>query len=419
MLARLLEEMVQIGRIGLAVGTGPQTTFGAVPIDEPWLDVGLRIRDRWTAAKIALDPELRLGEAYVDGNLTLQWGTLPALMEIIGRNIARRPGRPGRTGLRGLLGRFSHGGNSLARSRSNVEHHYDHEAAFYRLFLDRDMQYSCAYFTRPDLGLDEAQEAKKRHIAAKLDLRDGQHVLDIGCGYGGMALSLARAADVRVTGITLSKEQLRIARERVAAEGLEDRVHFRLADYRTVRGGFDRIVSVGMFEHVGREHFDQYFATIRNLLTDDGVALVHSIGRRDCGPGSDRWIEKHIFPGGYIPSASEALAAAEAADLWATDMEVLRLHYAETLRHWRKRAEARRDEIVGMYGERFERMWQWYLASCEMGFRWNGLMVFQLQLTRAIDALPITRDYMARAENALGGRSIKRIEPEQEVAGTC
>lgn len=416
MLGRLLDGMVEVGRVAIVVGDRPQSSFGAVPIDEPWLDVCLHVRDWRTAASIALDPELRLGEAYMDGSLWLEWGTLPALMEIIGRNLARRPRR---RGLFDLVGMFARGGNSIARSRSNVEHHYDHSAEFYRLFLDQDLQYSCAYFARPDLSLEEAQEAKKRHIAAKLDLRDGQHVLDIGCGYGGMALTLARSADVRVTGITLSKEQLRVARERAAVEGLEARVHFRLADYRTVRGCFDRIVSVGMFEHVGREHFTHYFSTIRNLLADDGIALVHAIGRRDCGPGSDRWIEKHIFPGGYIAATSEALSAAEAADLWVTDVEILRLHYAETLRCWRERAEAHRDTIVAMYGDRFYRMWQWYLASCEMGFRWNGLMVFQVQLARSVDALPVTREYIARAENALGGRGVKRIEPEQEVAGTC
>jgi cyclopropane-fatty-acyl-phospholipid synthase len=420
MLRDLLEAMIEVGRLSVTIGSEPPFSVGAVPIDMPELDVAIRIKDRVTANLLALDSEYQLGESYVAGSLVIERGTLDTFMELIGRNLSRRPtmGILGRARdlIAGLLART----NSLGQARRNVAHHYDLSEAFYRLFLDEDLQYSCAYFAEAGMTLEAAQAAKKAHIAAKLDLRPGARVLDIGCGWGGLALSLARMADVHVTGITLSVEQLRVARARAAAAGLTDRVRFELIDYRQMADRFNRIVSVGMFEHVGRAHYGDYFGAIDGLLADDGVALVHSIGRKDQGPGSDRWTREHIFPGGYIPAASEALIALEATGLWLTDLEVLRLHYAETLRQWRLRAAAKRTAIEAIYDARFYRMWEYYLASCEMSFRFNGLMVFQLQIAREVDSLPITRGYIAEAEQGLRGASApqerKRVQGQRAAA---
>jgi cyclopropane-fatty-acyl-phospholipid synthase len=290
--------------------------------------------------------------------------------------------------------------NDRNASKRNVAHHYDLSYDLYRRFLDEDMQYSCAYFARPDMTLEEAQSAKRAHIAAKLRLTPGQRVLDIGCGWGGLALELAGKHGVRVLGITLSQEQLAIARRRAAEAGLEHLTEFQLIDYRDVKGTFDRIVSVGMFEHVGVPHFREYFEAVRKLLKPDGVALIHSIGRH-MGPGlTQAWIRKYIFPGGYIPALSEVTPVVEKAGLWITDVEILRLHYAETLRHWRERFVKAWPEIASVYDERFCRMWEFYLAFSELAFRYTGHMVFQMQLTRRVDALPITRDYIYEAERA-------------------
>lgn len=420
MLRELLGRMIEVGRLVVFIGSEPAFSVGAVPIDMPQLDVAIRVKDRWTANLLALDPEYQLGECYMAGSLVIERGTLDTFMELIGRNLGRRPGAGilgrARELAAGMLART----NSLGQARRNVAHHYDLSEAFYRLFLDEDLQYSCAYFAKAGMTLEAAQAAKKVHIAAKLDLRPGARVLDIGCGWGGLALTLAQTADVDVTGITLSVEQLRAARDRAAAAGLADRVRFELIDYRQLAGQFDRIVSVGMFEHVGREHYDDYFGAIDRLLADDGVALIHSIGRKDQGPGCDRWTHEHIFPGGYIPAASDALVALEASGLWLTDLEVLRLHYAETLRHWRQRASSNRAAIEAIYDARFYRMWEFYLASCEMGFRWNGLMVFQLQIARDVTTLPITRAYIGETEerfhraSSVAGR--KRVQTRRTIA---
>jgi cyclopropane-fatty-acyl-phospholipid synthase len=295
--------------------------------------------------------------------------------------------------------------NPATRSRSNVAHHYDLNGRLYSLFLDRDRQYSCAYFPRGDETLEEAQAAKKRHIAAKLCLdRPDLSVLDIGCGWGGMALTLARDYGARVTGITLSTEQLAEARHRAAAEGLEDRVSFELLDYRAMDRRFDRIVSVGMFEHVGVPYYRAFCETVARCLAPDGVALLHAIGRSD-GPGSTNpWIAKYIFPGGYCPALSEVLPPIENTGLVTTDIEILRLHYAETLRHWRWRFAANRDAIASLYDERFCRMWEFYLAGAELSFRREGGMVFQIQLAHDQRAVPLTRDYIAAAEHVEAGR---------------
>ncbi|WP_108683528.1 cyclopropane-fatty-acyl-phospholipid synthase family protein [Methyloceanibacter sp. wino2] len=289
--------------------------------------------------------------------------------------------------------------------RRNVAHHYDIDGSLYDLFLDPDRQYSCAYFEEDGQSLEDAQEAKKRHIAAKLNLSDGMRVLDIGAGWGGLALYLAKTAHVDVTGITLSEEQLKVARDRAAAEGLSKAVRFELCDFRNLEGQFDRIVSVGMFEHVGTAHYRQFFRQLDRLLTDQGVALVHSIGQFDAPTATNPFIAKYIFPGGYIPALSEVMPAIEREGLLTTDVEILRLHYATTLRHWRQRFRSAWHTAAEKFGERFCRMWEMYLACSETGFRYQKLMVFQIQLAKSVDALPLTRDYMTDRERDLRARA--------------
>ena len=401
LLERLLARQIRIGRLTVLGPGSRHRVFGMVPPDAPHLDVTVRLKDRLTALKIALWPDLYVGKAYMDATLTIEQGRLEDLLEIGLRNTAGPPRRSllGR-GRRALLHRL-HQANSGARARRNVVAHYDLSNVLYFNFLDEDRQYSCAYFATPELTLEEAQQAKKAHIAAKLLLQPGQRVLDIGCGWGGMALTLARIGQGQVTGITLSAEQLAVARRRAEAAKLDHRVSFALEDYRALTGRFDRIVSVGMFEHVGTPYYQAFFDKIAGLLTEDGVAVTHAIGRMD-GPGlTNAWIRKYIFPGGYVPALSEVLPAVERAGLWVTDLEILRLHYAETLRHWRARFTANLDAIREKYGERFCRMWLFYLTASEMSFRHDGLMVFQLQLARSIDAVPLTRDYITARERAL------------------
>ena len=294
--------------------------------------------------------------------------------------------------------------NSIHIARRNASHHYDLSNLLYQQFLDPDLQYSCAYFSDPRLSLAEAQDAKKQHIAAKLLLKPGRRVLDIGCGWGGLALSLAQVEKVHVLGVTLSPAQLAVARQRARQAGLEQQVKFALLDYREIKGRFDRIVSVGMFEHVGTPHYSQFFGAVSQLLADDGVALIHSIGRKDGPDVTSSWIRKYIFPGGYIPALSEVTPAIERAGLWITDLEILRLHYAQTLRHWRERFLANRRKVLEIYDERFCRMWEFYLAISEMSFRYGGLMVFQAQLTRRVDVVPLTRDYVSQRNDLLAER---------------
>jgi len=284
--------------------------------------------------------------------------------------------------------------NPASRSKANVAHHYDLSAELYDLFLDADRQYSCAYFATGTETIDEAQEAKKQHIARKLLISPGMRVLDIGCGWGGMAMTLARDYGARVVGVTLSEEQIKLGRERVKAAGLEDRIELRLQDYRDVDGRFDRIVSVGMFEHVGVPHYRTYFDKVYELLEDDGVALIHTIGRTTPPSITSDWITKYIFPGGYVPAMSEVMTRVEKADLYTTDIEVWRLHYAETLKAWRVRFMARAEEAAALYDERFVRMWKYYLLAAELTFRYDHQCVFQFQLARRQEAVPLTRDYL-------------------------
>ena len=389
-----LASLMREGSMTVRIGGGRAFTVGS---GEPKLTVS--IADYRTAARIGANPALALGEAWMDGKVKVEDGSIYDLLDLIGLNLKYR--KRARLGpVRRLAGDLFQQWNARRQARRNVAHHYDLSGELYRRFLDEDMQYSCAYFADEDMTLEEAQAAKKRHIAAKMLIRPGDQVLDIGCGWGGMGLTLAEEYGAEVTGVTLSTEQLAVARQRAERRGLENRARFELTDYRDVAGPFDRIVSVGMFEHVGRPNYQAYFDTIARLLTDEGVAVVHSIGRSDGPSLMQPWIAKYIFPGGYIPALSEVLPAVERAGLIVTDVEILRLHYAETLRHWRDRFEARRAEIAELYDERFCRMWDFYLAASEIAFRHRDHMVFQLQLARKIDAVPVTRDYIGPAESA-------------------
>jgi cyclopropane-fatty-acyl-phospholipid synthase len=347
-------------------------------------------------ARLLANPGLGAAEAYMDEDLVLEQGTAYDLLQIVGRSGARGPKGRGSwlKRSRKAIQRRIQQANGRVASRRNVAHHYDLSNDFYRRWLDADMQYSCAYFARPDMTLEEAQLAKKRHIAAKLLLEPGCKVLDIGCGWGGMALTLAQENGAEVLGVTLSTEQLALARERAQAAGLADRVRFELQDYRDVQGPFDRIVSVGMLEHVGAPNLGAYFRTVKRQLSPDGVALIHSIGRMSPPSVTNAFTEKYIFPGGYIPAMSEVTTAIQDAGLWVTDLEILRVHYAETAKVWRERFLAD-PEIPKLYDGRFRRMWEFYLAGAEMGFRYGTHMVMQMQLTHRVDGAPITRDYLA------------------------
>jgi cyclopropane-fatty-acyl-phospholipid synthase len=389
-LARLLRKVIRIGRLtviapdGAAIAAGDSAATAGVTV---------RIRDWRTLRRLVIDPEMALGEGYMDGGITVEGGGISDLLDLVGRNLETRGGHP--TSVSGALREHIAPRNGRAAARRNAAHHYDLSLELYRRFLDQDLQYSCAYFERPDMSLEEAQAAKKRHIAKKLLLAPGHRVLDIGCGWGGLALTLAQDDGVDVTGVTLAREQLAVAQDRARRAQLEDRVRFRLEDYRDIDGEFDRIVSVGMFEHVGKLNYQAYFDAIARLLSDTGVAVVHAIGHTRPTGGTASWIAKYIFPGGYIAALSEVLPAIERAGLWVTDIEILRLHYAETLKAWRGRFAAHRSEIARIYDERFCRMWEFYLAVSEMAFRHRGCMVFQIQLAKRVDALPITRDYMS------------------------
>jgi cyclopropane-fatty-acyl-phospholipid synthase len=395
----MLRRFVRVGRLSVTWPDGGTTTYQGVAGPE----ARLRLRDAATIRRMVRNPGLAVGEAYMDGGLAPDGCAIYDVLDVLQSNDAgggpRRHPMLAVNAALGLAGRRIAQFNPAHRARRNVAHHYDLNKRLYSLFLDRDRQYSCAYFPRGDESLEEAQAAKKRHIAAKLRLdRPDLRVLDIGCGWGGMALTLARDFGARVTGITLSTEQLEEARARAEAAGLADRVSFALMDYRAVHDRFDRIVSVGMFEHVGVTHYRQFFAVVARCLEPDGVALLHAIGRSD-GPGfTNPWIAKYIFPGGYCPALSEVFPAIERSGLIATDIEILRLHYAETLRHWRRRFAANRDAIETIYDERFCRMFEFYLAGSELSFRRQGGMVFQIQMARDQHAVPFTRDYIGVAE---------------------
>lgn len=400
-LQRVVERLVITGNLSVTGPNGATYKFG----DGSGEHVHVVIRTKHAERAIALDPMLALPEAFMEGEFDVVEGDILGVLRIAFENMG-----PSGTieaawtkaveGLRHAFRRF-HQLNTASRSKRNVQRHYDLSGEIYRLFLDQDMQYSCAYFERPDMTLDEAQLAKKRHIASKLCMKPGQNVLDIGCGWGGLGLYLARNFDAEVLGVTLSTEQLAVATERARENGLDNHAHFELRDYRDLTERFDRIVSVGMFEHVGVNHYRTFFEKCAQLLKPDGVMVLHSIGRSGPPYATNAFIRKYIFPGGYIPALSEVLPVIEKSGLMVADIEILRLHYAETLKNWRQRFMANRERAKEIYDERFCRMWEFYLAGSEAAFRWQDLIVFQVQLTRRNDTVPLTRDYIGKCEKAL------------------
>jgi cyclopropane-fatty-acyl-phospholipid synthase len=401
LLQKALALIVRTGTLRVTTVAGNSFSVGDGTGPAP----AVRFASRAAEFGILIDPELRFGEAFMNGTLIVEKGSIADVLALVmSQASALRPPRwAWPQWLARYLARRLRQLNPRKRARRNVAHHYDLDGRLYALFLDADRQYSCAYFESPDQSLDDAQLAKRRHIAAKLLLSPGHRVLDIGSGWGGLALYLAEMCGTRVEGVTLSREQFTVSRARAHEKGITDKVDFRLADYRDVTGRFDRIVSVGMFEHVGVNFYDVFFRKCAKLLADDGVMLLHSIGRAE-GPGyTNPFIRKYIFPGGYIPALSEVLPAIERSGLLLTDIEILRLHYAETLKAWRERFLARREEAERLYDARFCRMWEFYLSSAEMAFREQGMMVFQAQLTRRQGVVPITRDYIMREEARLRG----------------
>ena len=376
----------------------------------------VRLKKAGLNYSLALNPPLHIPEAYMDGDLVIEDGTLYDFVELAARNYGHFENFPLANALRriGIGSRKIKQYNPIGVAQRNVAHHYDLSGELYDRFLDRDRQYSCAYFLDPEDDIDTAQANKRRHLASKLLLDEpGLRVLDIGSGWGGLGLYIAGLGDADVTGVTLSTEQHRVANERARAAGLDGRVRFELRDYRTLESRFDRIVSVGMFEHVGKRNFAEFFEKLGDLLTDDGVALLHSIGRLGTPAPINPFVRKYIFPGADLPALSEITPIVERAGLLCTDVEILRLHYAETLRRWREAFSARREEVAEIYDERFCRMWELYLVICEMGFRCMGLMVFQMQLTKSLDAVPITRDYMFDWERA---QAAKERSPAPDLA---
>lgn len=388
MIEALLSKMIKTGDFTAHLPGGRVIKAG----DGAGPPVAIRINSR--GLRRLANPSLGLGEGYMEGDIVFEQGTIDQLLTIVGESGGRKPKRGSAlTRFRKALKRRIQQVNDRVASRRNVAHHYDLSNDLYRRFLDTDMQYSCAYFERPDMTLEEAQAAKKALIGRKLLIQPGMKTLDIGSGWGGLSMTLAKDFGAQMTGVTLSTEQLALAKERAAKAGLADKTDFRLTDYRDLNEKFDRIVSVGMLEHVGAPNFRTYFETIAKLLDEDGVALVHSIGKMH-GPGAtNAFTQKYIFPGGYIPGLSEIVTAIEQAGLWITDVEILRLHYAETCRIWRERFMADPD-IPTMFDARFRRMWEFYLAGAELGFRHGGHMVFQIQLAKKRDGAPLTRDYL-------------------------
>ena len=402
----LLRGMLQrIIRKGALTIIGPSGRSYIVGEGAP--SVTIRVLDTSSIPQILLNPDLGFGEAYMDGALTFEGGDIYDFLDLCFINLGWSSGTglmQVRAALRRCFRRISQH-NPIPVASANVAHHYDLSDTLYDLFLDADRQYSCAYFISPDDTLEVAQEQKKRHLAAKLLLHPGQRILEIGSGWGGLAIYLAQVGGADVTGLTLSTGQCAYARRCAQEACIDEQVRFELKDYRQQDGRYDRIVSVGMFEHVGVGHYREYFEKLRNLLEDDGVALIHTIGRADGGGASNAWINKYIFPGGYVPALSEILPAIERAGLYVTDIEVLRLHYAETLKAWRLRFNANRERVAEIYDNRFCRMWEFYLAGCEAAFRHGGLINFQLQLSKRVDAVPLTRDYALEWERSHSGKT--------------
>jgi cyclopropane-fatty-acyl-phospholipid synthase len=408
LLVAFLRRYLRRGTFQVTTAAGNRRTFG----DGSGAAVAVRFRSASAQRAVLFDPELKLGEAYMDGSLVVERGSIADVLALLLRQepvAAPRWASPPHAAR--LLFRRLQQFNPRPRARRNAAHHYDLDGRLYRLFLDGDQQYSCAYFESPDVSLDDAQLAKKRHLAAKLFIEPSSTVLDIGCGWGGLALYIAEICGAQVTGITLSKEQHACAQARAAERGRPRDATFKLIDYRDVDGRFDRIVSVGMFEHVGVGFYRAFFDKCASLLAEDGAMLLHFIGRKTSPGITNPWIAKYIFPGGYIPALSEVLRPIERAELIVTDIEVLQLHYAKTLKAWRERLLAHRDEVARLYDQRFVRMWEFYLASSEMSFRSGDMVVFQIQMTRRKGITPATRDYIAREEARLRALEASQSPP--------
>ena len=411
-LSHMMKSFVRVGTLKVIDADGRVHVFSGAPGP----NVTMRLSDKSLYHKLVFNPELNAGEAYMDGRLTFEDSTLRDFLTLISINRISLGSYPVQRVLRRgsrFFKRFQQA-NPIGKAQQNVAHHYDLGNDFYRLFLDEGMQYSCAYFLSDDDTLEQAQRNKLRLLAAKLDLSPGLRVLDIGCGWGELALYLAAMNDVEVVGVTLSKEQYERAQSRAQSAGMGDRVRFELKDYRELAGRFDRIVSVGMFEHVGVHHYGEFFAKINDLLDDDGIALIHSIGHMSPPGTASPWLRKYIFPGAYSPALSEVFDAVERNSLWVTDLEILRLHYAQTLAHWIQRFEANRDKIEAMYDEKFGRMWEFYLISAEIMFRTGSQLVFHIQLARKRDAVPIVRDYITEAQ-----RTYTKLESGNPVPRTA
>ncbi len=398
LLSRILKRVIRIGTLEVIDANNKHHRFTGAPGPE----VTIRLHKRSLHTKLYLNPDLYVGEAWMDGTLTIEKGTLSAFANIIAANMQFASDDPFyalHERISRIVRRWQQY-NPVRASRQNVSHHYDLPDWLYDIFLDRNQQYSCAYFNSPQDDLETAQQNKQNHLAAKLLLEPDHKVLDIGSGWGGLALYLAEAGGGDVTGLTLSGEQLKIAKKRAQESSLADKAHFHLRDYREEDGTYDRIVSVGMFEHVGVNHFDEFFSSVKRLLADDGVCVIHSIGRMNGPSSTSAWIRKYIFPGGYSPALSETIAAIETSGLWVTDVEILRLHYAQTLKAWRQRFAAKQGVVAKRMGERFCRMWEFYLAISEAVFRHGDHYVFQIQIAKRRDAVPLTRDYINQWEAA-------------------
>jgi cyclopropane-fatty-acyl-phospholipid synthase len=403
----MMKSFIRVGSLTVIDAEGRVHVFAG----SPGPNVTMRLADPSLYYKLFLNPELHAGEAYMDGRMSFENSTLRDFLTLFSMNRLSLGSYP----LQKVLRRISRGlksfqqANPIGKAQSNVSHHYDIGNDFYRLFLDKGMQYSCAYFTSDDNTLEEAQQNKLRLIASKLNLKPGQRILDIGSGWGDMALYLGRMENVNVLGVTLSREQCALANKKAADLGIADRVRFELRDYRQVEEKFDRIVSVGMFEHVGVHHYDEFFAKVNDLLTPDGVMLLHSIGHMSPPGTASPWLRKYIFPGAYSPALSEVFTSVEKNSLWVTDLEFLRLHYAKTLAHWESRFQANRAKVAQMYDERFCRMWEFYLISAEMMFRTGSQLVFHMQLAKKRDAAPIVRDYITDLQREYLNRERERL----------
>ncbi|MDL2410289.1 cyclopropane-fatty-acyl-phospholipid synthase family protein [Rhizobium calliandrae] len=409
----IVKKIIRKGSLKLTLASGETHKIG----DGSGETVAVRVADQQAEDAVARDPTLKLGEMYMEGRFILEQGDIYEFLSLVKQNTTNEVFDLRMAAL--LIGRIAwqqiKSRSPINRNKYNVAHHYDLSAKLFDLFLDEDWQYSCAYFVPPGISLDEAQVAKKRHIAAKLLVEPGQRVLEIGSGWGGMGMYLAEAnPGLDFTGITLSEEQLKVSRDRAAKRGLSDRVRFELQDYRYMTGKkFDRIVSVGMFEHVGIGDYGKFFRKVSELLDDNGVMVLHSIARPKPSFGTNAFIEKYIFPGGYIPSVGETLPPLEKAGLLVKDVEILPMHYAHTLRHWRNRFVARKAEAVALYDEKFFRMWEFYLAGSEMGFRWDELFIMQIQISKNQFAVPDNRNYIAEREAKLREFEATRAQLEK------